>query len=120
MIMMTLKALEAQKFDQVDQLWVPTFRVDTDQSQVNEVEGLGLSSDNNVVNVRQKSTIEFFTQPASDGTPEYSPDYPTDANIEVIADSFVFVAVNSFLEESIEMPLFIVDIDRQKHWKRPS
>ena len=56
--------------------------------------------------------MEFFVQPASDGTPDYSPDYPTDVNIEVITDSFIFVAVNTCLEESLELPLFIVDVDR--------
>ena len=56
--------------------------------------------------------------PASDGTPQTTPDYPEEASVSVIAESFIFAAVNTCLEESLELPLFVTEIDKLKHWKK--
>ena len=55
--------------------------------------------------------------PASDGTPMCSPDYP-EANVGLISNSFVFVVNQQSLDESLDMPLVLVHVDRQTHWKR--
>ena len=95
-------------------MYVPAFKVETQQDNVNELEGFSISSDNSlqVANARQKTTIEFFTAPAGDGTPKITPDYPADANIKVIDDSFIFVTVHNSLEESLELPLLVAEVER--------
>ena len=62
---------------------MPAFKVETDQSTITDLEGFSISSDNSllVANARQKTNVELFTAPASDGTPSITPDYPKDANI---------------------------------------
>ena len=49
-----------------------------------------------------------------------TPDYPQIARekLGLIEDSFVFVANQNSLDESLEMPLAIVHVDREKDWKR--
>ena len=120
MILMPLKALELEQFNQIDQLWVPAFKVETQQKQVSELEGFSISSDNSlrIASARQNTSVEFFTAPASDGTPKITPDYPADANIKVIDDSFLFVAVHNSLEDSLELPLLVAEVERQIHWKK--
>lgn len=48
-VMTTLKALEALKFEQVDQLWVPAFRVEAANDSASEVEGIEVGKDARVV-----------------------------------------------------------------------
>lgn len=117
-VMSTMKAMESQEFEQVDQLWVPAFRVEAANDSCGEVQGLEVGENARIVEVRQSATIEFFTLPASEGTPVTTPDYPADASISVITDSFVFAAVNTSLEESLELPLYVTDVDKLKHWKK--
>ena len=48
----------------------------------------------------------------SDGTPTITPDYPIDANIKVIEESFLFVGVHNSLEDSLELPLLVAEVER--------
>ena len=97
---------------------MPTFRVEAANDSCAEVQGLEVGENARIVEVRQSATIEFFTLPASEGTPVTTPDYPADASISVITESFVFAAVNTSLEESLELPLYVTDVDKLKHWKK--
>ena len=49
--------------------------------------------------------------PASDGTPVVTPDYPNSTH-GVIDNSFIIVVNQSSLDETLEMPLAIVHIDK--------
>ena len=66
---------------------------------------------------------ELFCAPASDGTPLYSPNYSVISSAEasstgLIEDSFLFVVTQLSVDEALEMPLAILDIDKNKNWKR--
>lgn len=120
MILMTLKTLETEKFTQIDQLWVPAFCAENENKSISDLEGFSLSPDNSlmVANAQQKTSVEFFTAPESDGTPKITPDYPKEANIKVIDNDFLFVAVHNSLEESLELPLFVSEVSRNQNWKK--
>jgi len=45
-----------------------------------------------------------------------SPDYPAGVEVGLIEDSFVFLANQVSLDETLEMPLALVHVDK-KHWK---
>ena len=62
----------------------------------------------------------MFCAPASDGTPMFTPNYAASKKMSLglIDESFVLVANQVALDESLEMPLVTVHVDRQKHWKR--
>lgn len=73
-----------------------------------------------IAKASQKCSIELFTLPASDGTPSISLDYPQvdGSKRGLIDNSFVFVANQVSLDESLEMPLALIHVDRDKHWKK--
>ena len=52
----------------------------------------------------------------------YSPDYASSKGghtaVGLIDDSFLLVANQIALDETLEMPLLILHVDRQKHWKK--
>ena len=104
-------------------MWVPAFKVEQSQANTGAIEGLQLDKNDQNSFVKQASqtcSVELFTMPASDGTPMCTPDYPAveSANLGLIADSFVFVVNQQSLDESLDMPLALVHVDRQTHWKR--
>ena len=68
----------------------------------------------------QTCKVELFCVPASDGTPTVTPDYPAmdGKSMGIVENSFVFVANQVSLDESIEMPLAIMHVDKSAHWKR--
>ena len=47
-----------------------------------------------------------------------TPDYPAEANIKIIDDSFLFAVVHNSLEDSLELPLLVAEVERQLHWKK--
>lgn len=61
----------------------------------------------------------MFWLPASDGTPLTTPDKPAQPNsrIATIDDSFLICVTHQNMDENMEMPLFVADIDRTS-WKK--
>lgn len=93
------------------------------RSSGNQVEGLQLNKDDMnsyVRSVFQNCSVEMFCLPSSDGTPMVELNYPVHSpdKIGLVEDSFIFVANQVALDESLELPLAIVHVDKSAHWKR--
>ena len=119
-VLLYLKQLDRDNFIQLEYLWVPAFAIEQSTSSVPQIEGLQLdkSDQSSFVNqAKQSCQIELFCLPDSDGTPKFVPE-PAGNNLGLIEDSFVFVANQVSLDESLEMPLAMVHVDKNKHWKR--
>ena len=88
-------------------------------SAIPSLEGLQLRKDDPdsfVSETSQTCSVELFTMPASDGTPVISPDYPESSKVGLVEGSFAFIANQISLDETLEMPLALVHVDRD-HWK---
>ena len=88
------------------------------------IEGLQLRKEDStsfVSSVDQSCQVELFCLPASDGTPEITLDFPRCPEGQqhgLVEESFVFVANQVNLDDSLEMPFVMVHVDRAQHWKR--
>jgi len=107
----------------LDYLWVPAFALEQAVPHVTQLEGIQLTKDdpNSFVNdASQVCSAEVFCLPESDGTPRVTPDYPALAadKMAIVESSFIFVANQVSLDESIELPLAIMHVDKSAHWKR--
>ena len=45
-----------------------------------------------------------------------SPDFPAGCKVGLVEDSFIFIANQISLDETLDLPLAIVHVDRS-HWK---
>lgn len=109
------KNVPQEKFVEIDSLWVPAFVGKKSVTNASGVAGLQLRKGDKasfVAQAEQECTVELFTAPSSDGTPVISPDYPDGQKVGLVEDSFVFIANQISLDESLEMPLAVIHVDR--------
>lgn len=111
--------MNRERFEAIDQLWVPCFRVGSKDATASALEGLCLDKETGeqITAASQSSEVELYAVPPSDGTPVMHVDFPATASTKVISQSFVFIANQLGLDESLEMPLLLAHVDKQAHWK---
>ena len=100
---------------------MPAFQTEINVPSVGNLEGLQLQKDDMASFIRsasQECSVDLFCLPASDGTPMVTTDFPVSEKTSIIEESFVFVANQVALDESLQVPLAIVHVDKARHWKR--
>ena len=107
-------------FTSIDCLYTPAFQCFRPIPAINAFQDLQVDKTDRtsfINNMHQTCSVEFYSAPISDGTPMLEPKASANG-CGLIENSFVFVTVTSQLNKTLEMPLAIVHVEKDKDWKR--